>query len=42
MKRLLLAVFVTFIIAISLFGYFHDGNPATELIDSANESLIED
>lgn len=38
MKRLLLAVFVTLIIAISLFGYFYDENQTTELIDSANEN----
>lgn len=38
MKKLLLAVFVTFIVGISLFGYFHFENRSLEIDDPVNET----
>lgn len=38
MRKLLLAVFVTFIVCISLFGYFHFEDRTVEIDDPINET----
>lgn len=38
MKKLLLAVFITFILGISLFGYFHITDRSLEIIDPADQT----
>lgn len=40
MKKMLLAMFVTLIVVMSLFGYFHDENPALEIEQTSEVEKI--
>lgn len=42
MKELLLVLFITLIVAISLFGYFHFENRSVEMIEPEEETVYKE